>query len=284
MKVVITGLGGQLGNAFRNVWPGATFLDHMDLDLAQDPSTIEKAVLKLEPAIFVNCAAHTAVDKAEAEPQLAAAVNGTAVAAIAIACRQLNARLIQVSTDYVLPGAGEHELTEAEAPGPTSVYGATKLMGEAGAALNPASCVARTSWVFGDGNNFVKTMLKVGADREELTVVDDQVGRPTYAPDLATALKQIAGLDELPRLVNLQNDGPFVSWADFAEAIFAAAGMPTKVKRISTAEYMSGRPADAITAPRPSNSRLSLALAENLGINMPDWRDSLKLYLKTLTD
>lgn len=276
MNIVITGADGQLGRAFRLVLPDATYLTHHELDLSWEHAKIVKTVDGLQPNVFINCAAYTAVDQAETEPELAEQINHLAVQAIAEGCQQAGARLIQISTDYVL--SDDHPHSEEEKPNPQSVYGATKLGGEMATLRFNGNTVVRTSWVFGEGNNFVRTMLKLSETMPEISVVSDQVGRPTYALDLARSIAQLIELPDRPALVHIQNSGPIISWADFAEMIFSQAAINTKVRRISTTEYTASR-GDKPTAQRPTNSAFTMELAEKLSIKPRDFTLALREYL-----
>lgn len=283
MKILITGADGQLGRAFREILPEATFWTHSDLDLANEGPVIYGKVKAEAPDVLINCAAFTAVDAAETDPVTTMRVNANSVQHMTRALADSGGKLIQISTEYVFGTEGsDSPHTEEEPADPRSMYGLSKWAAELAALSQPGNTVIRTSWVFGDGNNFVKTMLKLGKDRDELSVVVDQVGRPTYALDLARAISSLLNQGRLPEIIHCQNAGPFISWAEFAEAIFAEADLPTKVKQISTSEYIASRPADAITAPRPLNSRMDISRLESLGVHMPHWGDSLRHYIKAL--
>lgn len=279
MKLFYTGADGQLGKALALVAPEATGLDHTTLDLTWPADKIEATLLDLSPTVLINCAAYTAVDKAESEPDLADQINAKAVEAIAQACNKIDCKLIQVSTDYVL--SSQHAHKEDEAPKPNSVYGRTKLGGEIAALKYEGNTVVRTSWVFGDGNNFVQTMLKLGATRDEVSVVSDQIGRPTYAPDLAKALLEITGMGDTPKILHYQNTGPVISWADFAEMIFDQAKLNCRVNRISAVEYAASR-GDQPTANRPANSAFDLGLQQEMNLPNRDYTLALQEYLRQL--
>jgi dTDP-4-dehydrorhamnose reductase len=257
--VVVTGAGGQLGAALAEAFPGAHALTRADWDVTMPPPALGTVELLL------HAAAWTDVDGAESEPQEAAAVNvgGTQHAA------ELGAPLVTFSTDYVFDGTKRAPYVESDTPNPASVYGRTKLLGEAAAGEN--AWIVRTSWLFGwTSTNFVRTMLRLGAERDEVGVVDDQRGSPTYVGHLADAVHELL---ELPRgiwHVAAQGD---CTWADFAEAIFEEAGLACRVRRIATAEL--GRP-----APRPAYSVLR---SERAGAPvLPHWREGLRACLERL--
>jgi dTDP-4-dehydrorhamnose reductase len=265
-RVLITGAGGQLGRALQQAFAIDDVLaltrDAWDVTqpLARDASRGELDVV-------LHTAAWTDVDGAEADPQSAAAVNigGTAHAA------SLHVPLVTYSTDYVFDGRKRSPYVESDGPNPMSAYGRTKLHGEAVAGQQ--AWVIRTSWLFGaTGHNFLRTMLRLGADRDEVAVVDDQRGCPTYVGHLAAATKELVDA-ELPKgLWHVAADGE-CTWADFAEAIFAEAGLDCRVRRITTAELE--RP-----APRPSYSVLR---SERAGApHLPHWRDGLRACLAAI--
>ena len=257
-RVLVTGAGGQLGSAFRETFADAELLslDRGDWDVSLPPTAgLPRADLVL------HCAAWTNVDGAEDDPQGAAAVNvgGTQHAA------ELGAPLVAFSTDYVFDGRKRTPYVESDGPAPLSVYGRTKLLGEA--AAGDDAWVVRSSWLFGPtGQNFVLTMLRLGAERDEVAVVGDQRGCPTYVGHLAAGVRELVEAD-LPRGVwHLAADGD-CTWAELAEAIFAEAGIGCRVRRITTAELC--RP-----APRPAYSVLR---SERPGAPvLPHWREGLR--------
>ena len=262
-RVLITGAGGQLGRALEQAFAGDDVLafTRADWDVTQPlGDTVDRDELDL----VLHTAAWTDVDGAEADPQGAAAVNvaGTAHAAA------LRAPLVTFSTDYVFDGRKHSPYVESDGPNPASAYGRTKLHGEA--AAGPNAWVVRTSWLFGaTGDNFLRTMLRLGAERDEVAVVDDQRGCPTYVGHLAAAVRQFVD-DDLPKgLWHVAADGD-CTWADFAEAIFEDASVDCRVRRISTAELE--RP-----APRPAYSVLRSERAQ--APRLPYWRDGLRACL-----
>lgn len=281
MKYVIIGANGQLGRAFQMLVPEATFLDREEIDLSGPTDGFQDLLAKFNPDCVINCAAYTQVDKAESESEIVHTINGAAVKALAEACASLNARFITYSTDYVFDGTEQDGGYRENNPvNPTSVYGQSKVEGEQAIANLPKCTVIRTSWVFGDGANFVRTMLSL-ADKglTTLTVVHDQIGRPTYAHDLAEATLTLINRHEtLPPVIHISNDGDPVSWADFAKEIFSIAKRDVTVTPISTADYFKDK---TNYAPRPSYSVLNLDLLNSLGVTMRPWQDALMEYLKS---
>jgi dTDP-4-dehydrorhamnose reductase len=279
MKILLTGSAGQLGRELkRSLAPLGELIacDRSQLDLA-DPDALRTAVRDLAPTVIVNAAAYTAVDKAETETGLAEAINAAAPGILAEEARRLGARLIHYSTDYVFDGTKASPYREDDATAPLSAYGRSKRQGELAIAASGARyLVLRTSWVYGlHGANFMKTMLRLGRERDELRVVGDQVGAPTWTRHLADATALIlAGHSTAEGLYHLAASGE-TSWHGYAEAIFAEAqaiGLlekSPKVNRITTAEY-------PLPAPRPANSRLDCTrFSTDFGLALPDWRTGL---------
>ena len=265
-RVLITGAGGQLGHALRQAFAtdDVLALTHADWDVTFPPGE------KVSPGdldLVLHTAAWTDVDGAEADPQSAAAVNiaGTANAA------SLRAPLVTYSTDYVFDGRKRSPYVESDGPNPMSAYGRTKLHGEA--AAGHQAWVLRTSWLFGStGNNFLRTMLRLGAEREEVSVVDDQRGCPTFVGHLAVATRELVDADLPTGLWHVAADGE-CTWADFAEAIFEEAELDTQVRRISTAELE--RPA--------SRPMYSVLRSERAGApRLPHWREGLRACLREM--
>jgi dTDP-4-dehydrorhamnose reductase len=249
--VIVTGAGGQLGRALLEEFPGARGLTRAEWDVELPPPP------GLEADLVLHAAAWTDVDGAEDDPQGAAAVNVGGVQHAA----ELGAPLVVWSSDYVFDGRKHAPYVESDAPCPLGAYGRTKLHGEA--AAGEQAWVIRSSWLYGwTSKNFVRTMLRLGADREEVAVVDDQRGSPTYVGHLAEATRQVL---ELPYgLYHVAAAGD-CTWADFAEAIFEEAGLPTRVRRITTAEF-------AARAPRPAYSVLR---SEKGAPELPHWREGV---------
>jgi dTDP-4-dehydrorhamnose reductase len=291
MRIAVTGTTGQLVRSLLACAPAAGVaviaVGRPELDL-QQPASVQQALAKAEPDCIVNAAAYTAVDKAENEPELALAINGTGAGAVAAAARAFGVPLIQISTDYVFDGALPRPWRESDATGPLGTYGRSKLAGEqAVAASTEDYAILRTAWVYSPyGANFVKTMLRLAETRDEIGVVADQIGSPTSALDLADAVIAIAkALVERPQDASLR--GIFhaagrgeTSWAGLAEAVFAASaalgGPSAKVRPIATSEYPT-------PARRPANSRLDGSLlAERYGLRLPDWQGSVRACVAAL--
>jgi len=233
---------------------------------------VMSAVTGVQPDIVVNCAAWTAVDACESDPDRALAANGTAVRWVAEACERAGAHLVHLSTDYVFDGTLDRPYHEWDEPAPQSVYGISKLVGEREAlALGPAAAVVRTAWVCGvHGSNMVKTVMRLAAERDELAFVDDQIGSPTFTHDLAVALRRVA-LDRMSGVVHATNSSS-CSWYEFARLVVAETGRdPSMVTPITTAELQPPRP-----APRPANSVLDNAVLRMAGFApMRDFREPL---------
>lgn len=263
--VLVTGAGGQLGRALVTAFSAddVLALDRAGWDVARPAPELPWA-----PELVLHAAAWTDVDGAQNDPQAAAAVNvgGTANAAA------LGSPLVAYSTDYVFDGLKRSPYVESDTPAPTSVYGTTKLHGEAAAGTH--AWIIRTSWLFGaTGSNFVRTMLRLGSEREEVTVVDDQRGCPTYVADLAAATQALVDRGAEFGVWHLAAAGE-CTWADFAEAIFAEAGLACRVRRITTAEF-------GAAAPRPANSVLR---SEKGAPVLPHWRQGLRACLAAMPD
>ena len=284
-RILLTGADGQLGNELQQTLAPlgeVIALTRQELDLSQSEQ-IRQLVQQVRPSMIVNSAAYTAVDKAESEVELAQAVNGTAPKIMAEEAEKIGASLLQVSTDYVFDGQKNTPYLETDPTHPLSSYGKSKLAGEIGIQqVTDNYLILRTAWVYGvyGKGNFVKTMLRLGQDREELRVVADQVGSPSWARDIADAIAQLLQ-SETTGIYHFTNSG-VVSWYDFAIAIFEEAralGFPLKVQRvipITTADYPT-------PATRPAYSVLSgKKITETLGDYPPYWRDSLRKMLKQL--
>ena len=279
-KILVTGSNGQLGSELRelaNNYPDYNwvFTDRKQLDLNNIPALNGQLVL-LQPDIIFNCAAYTAVDKAEEEQDLANTINHLAIGAIAQFAFENKVRLIHISTDYVFDGSKNSPLTETETTNPINVYGASKLAGEQIAVKNnPDTVIIRTSWVYSEfGNNFAKTMVRLMRERDQISVVNDQIGSPTYAADLAEVLIEIIKAPEWkPGIYNYSNEGE-VSWFDFAKAIQELGNFNCQVNGIPSTGYPT-------PAKRPAFSLLNKSkIKETFGISIPHYKDSL---LKCLT-
>jgi dTDP-4-dehydrorhamnose reductase len=282
--ILVTGGNGQLGSELRELASKYTdhhfiFTDVESLDICNHKAVVT-FIEKNNINVIINCAAYTAVDKAEEQAELADKINHVAVANFAQIAKDQNIQLVHISTDYVFDGTNHKPYTESDIPNPQSVYGQTKLEGElAMQKINPQnSMIIRTSWVYSKfGNNFVKTMLRLGSARNQLSVVADQIGTPTYAADLAEAIVTI-----LPNIKNknveifhYSNEG-VCSWYDFAKAIFEIQGVSIKVDPIESSKYPTA-------AKRPFFSVLNKnKIKEKYHINIPYWRDSIKICLQQI--
>lgn len=281
MRVFVTGASGQLGQDVcrelerRGIeYRGAS---SRDLDIT-DAAAVREALDAWAPDAVIHCAAWTKVDLAEDEPERCWRVNAGGTENVAAACRALGAKLLYLSTDYVFPGEGEAYYEPEDPFLPRSVYGASKLAGElAVRALTDKHFIVRISWVFGlHGNNFVKTMLRLAESRTELNVVCDQIGSPTFTADLAPLLCDMIR-SEAYGTYHATNEG-ICSWAEFAEAIFAAAGKSVLVHHVPSAEYPA-------RARRPLNSRMSKDKLERAGFHrLPPWQDALRRFLRELAE
>ncbi len=302
MKVLVTGVNGQLGHDVINELAlrghegvasdvsekyagmqddtAVTRTPYVSMDIT-NASAVAETITRVKPDAVIHCAAWTAVDAAEDEenrPKVHA-VNAVGTANIADACKAIDAKMVYISTDYVFSGQGstpwQPDCTEYA---PLNVYGQSKLDGEqAVRARLTRAFIVRTAWVFGlNGGNFVKTMLKLGQKYDTLRVVSDQIGTPTYTPDLARFLCELVASDRYGTY-HATNEGGYISWYDFACEIFRQAGYPTRVLPVTTAEYGLSK------AARPFNSRLDRSkIAANGFAPLPDWHDALSRYLKAL--
>ncbi|WP_300019944.1 dTDP-4-dehydrorhamnose reductase [uncultured Roseobacter sp.] len=279
MKVLVFGKTGQVATELAR-FDGVTCLGRADADLT-DPGACEALIAETDADAVINAAAYTGVDKAEEERDTAMIVNAMAPTAMAAAATARDLPFVQISTDYVFEGGGTAPWQPDDPTGPLGVYGASKLGGERGVAgAGGRYAILRTSWVFSaHGNNFAKTMLRLGAERDALTIVADQIGGPTPARDIAAACMKMA--QALKTDANTSgtyhfSGAPDVSWADFAREIFTQAGLAVDVTDIPTADYPT-------PATRPLNSRLDCATTETaFGIARPDWRAGLAEVLTGL--
>ena len=284
MKVLVTGSKGQLGyDVIKELCSRrheALGFDLPELDIT-DEAAVQAVFDRVKPDAVIHCAAWTAVDAAEESGNIAKvfAVNEGGTRNLAAACKRTGAKLLYLSTDYVFDGQGSAPWGADEPRfAPLNEYGKSKLAGEnAVRELLQTYFIVRIAWVFGkNGNNFVKTMLRLSESHDTLRVVCDQVGTPTYTPDLARLLVDMIETDKYG-VYHATNDGGFLSWYDFASAIMQEAGKHTKVIPVTTAEYGLSK------AARPFNSRLDKSkLKENGFEPLPDWRDALKRYLKEI--
>ena len=284
MKILVTGCNGQLGNEMQLLeakHPQHTYFntDVAELDIT-DQKAIEAFVSDNEIDGIVNCAAYTAVDKAEENKELCATLNTVAPAYLAAAIEKRGGWIIQISTDYVFDGTKHTPYVETDTPCPNSVYGSTKLEGELGVTkCCKRAMVIRTAWLYSTfGNNFVKTMIRLGQERPELGVIFDQIGTPTYAHDLAVAIFEAFEQGVKPGVYHFSNEG-VISWYDFTKAIHRIAGIKAcKVRPLHTEEYPT-------PANRPHYSVLDKTkIKQTYGIEIPYWEESLEACIKKLKD
>ncbi len=272
MKTLVFGKTGQVGTELQRRGD-VVALDHNLADFCK-PETCIAAIVEHAPDLVINAVAYTAVDKAEEEEELATIINGHTPGLIAKACAARKIPLVHISTDYVFAGSGQKAWLETDLTAPKNVYGRSKLLGEQRVtAAGGVHAIIRTAWVFSaHGNNFVKTMLRIGKDKDQLNIVDDQIGGPTPAAAIADACLEIgAQLLEYPQKTGLYHfcGAPDVSWKTFANEIFSKAGYDLQVNGIPTSQYPT-------PASRPANSRLDCqAISKTFAINRPDWRQGL---------
>ncbi|MBR3721350.1 MAG: dTDP-4-dehydrorhamnose reductase [Selenomonadaceae bacterium] len=279
MKVLVTGVTGQLGFDVARVLKEKNVevfaANRNDFSLT-DYGKAQEVMRKFKPDVIIHAAAYTAVDKAEEEKELAFKVNGEGTRNLAKIAKELDSKFVYISTDYVFPGEGDNFYATMDKTAPLNVYGASKLMGEeAVREILEKYFIVRISWVFGvNGKNFVKTMLRLGKEREELRVVSDQVGSPTYTYDLAKLLSNMITTTKYG-IYHATNEG-VCSWAEFAEEIFKLSNIKTNIIPIVSEEYPT-------PAKRPKNSRLDkISLDENGFNRLPHWKDALKRYLEEI--
>ena len=306
MKYFVTGVGGQLGHdvmnelasrgyegvgsdiapSYSGVQDGTAVcsMPYVSLDIT-DTSAVTRVLSEVKPDVIVHCAAWTAVDLAEEESkkELVHKINAVGTANIASCAKALDAKMVYISTDYVFNGQGETPWTpDCKDYAPLNVYGQSKLDGELAVSGTLSKYfIVRIAWVFGkNGKNFIKTMLRVGKGREFVTVVDDQIGTPTYTFDLARLLVDMTETEKYGYYHATNSEvapGGYISWADFTEKIYAVAGYSTAVKRVTTAEY------GASVAARPFNSRLDKSKLVDMGFTpLPTWEDAVERYVKEI--
>lgn len=276
MKVLITGANGMLAKAVINELKDEELIltDVADLDIT-NIEAVRRFVEENKPQYIINCAAYTAVDKAEEQEEIARKVNAIGPKNLAIVANEEDVTLIHISTDYVFGGDKdvEEDYSEMEEKSPNSVYGITKLEGEQEII---SSCfkyyIFRTAWLYGDGNNFVRTMLKLGKEKESINVVMDQHGSPTYAVDLARIIHQAIDKNIPYGIYHATNQG-YTTWYEFTKQIFEKAGIECKVNPVTSEEFAS-------KAKRPKNSKLSKKKLLDAGIEVPNYEDALDRYLK----
>ena len=282
MRILVTGANGQLGNCLRKTFSNdkdleVVYTDVQDLDIT-DREEVDHFIRENNFDFIVNCAAYTAVDRAETDDLKAAAINTVAVGNIAQAAAKHRVKVIHISTDYVFNGENYRPYEENDEPYPRSIYGRTKLEGEG---ILTSFCqdalIIRTAWLYSEfGGNFVKTMLRMASENKSINVVADQIGSPTYAGDLADAIHHILRHNKwLPGIYHFTNEG-VASWFDFSKAIFELAGKNVEVNPIPTSQYPT-------PAKRPLYSVLSkMKIKNTYGVKIPYWRDSLKKCLSLL--
>ncbi len=290
-KIIVTGSNGQLGRAINLELQGTDY-DIVNTDVAAgtdilggtitplditDIDAVTKMVEDVKPYAIINCAAFTAVDQQEKDVDLSYKINAIGPRNLAIASEHSGAKLMHISTDYVFDGNGTRPYTEFDATGPTSMYGKSKLAGERFVQQFAKDFyILRTAWLYGDGKNFVKTMMRLSESHDEISVVKDQVGTPTSTAELAKAMHDLLGTDNYG-LFHGTCEGS-CSWADFTDEIFRLAGKTTKVNHVTTAQYMEMNPA---SAPRPAYSILeNYMLKLTGGYTFAQWQDAIEVYMK----
>ena len=276
MKILITGANGMLAKAVKERFDGEELIltDVDELDIT-DEKAVSKFIKEVNPYVVINCAAYTAVDKAEEEEDLAMKINFEGPKNLATACRDSLCKFVHISTDYVFGGnlAVDYIYREYDEKDPETVYGKTKLKGENAIEhiMDQNYYIFRTAWLYGDGNNFVRTMLKLGSEKDEVKVVYDQYGSPTYTEDLADIIYQALELKIPSGIYHATNLG-FTTWYDFTKEIYKKAGISCRVVPVTSKEFI--RPAK-----RPKNSMLSKWKILNAGVEIPSWEDALERYL-----
>lgn len=276
MKVLVTGVKGQLGFDVcreldkRNIENKG--IDKDDCDITDENAVLDY-IKSYTPDVVVHCAAYTAVDRAEDEKEICYNINVKGTEYIARACKEIDAKMVYISTDYIFEGVGETAYEVQDKAAPNNTYGITKYQGEeAVRKILDKYFIIRISWVFGiNGNNFINTMMKLGETRSELSIVADQIGSPTFTYDLSPLICDIIATDKYG-IYHATNEG-YCSWADLAEYIFSVTGQKVLVHHIKSEEY-------PVKASRPKNSRLSKASLDNAGFKrLPDWKDAVKRYI-----
>jgi len=281
-KILVTGANGQLGSEIKVLAPNYPNFNFIFTDIEDFPLDQSNVILtnfnRIQPDIVINCAAYTAVDKAEQDTVVADAINHLAIATLASLCTESGARLVHISTDYVFDGTSRIAYKEDDQPNPKSVYGATKLAGETACLKNcPESIIIRTAWVYSEfGNNFVKTMLRLMSERDTLGVVNDQVGSPTYAADLAQVILTILDSNKWESGIYHYSNAGEISWFDFAKDIKAIANKKCEIKGIPATSYPT-------PAERPAYSLLDKSKIKAVyGIESIDYKVSLGIMMEKL--
>ena len=291
MKIFITGVGGQLGYEVvcetkkRNLTcVGSDIFDdlnifdcpYVQLDIT-NKEAVEETVLKISPEVIIHCAAWTNVDAAEDNKEKVFSINVEGTRNLVESAKKVNAKFIYISTDYVFSGEGENPwMPDCELFSPQNIYGQSKLLGEQIVSNELSNYyIVRISWAFGKNKNFVETMLRIGKQKDTVSVVNDQFGTPTYMPDVAKLLIDMSMTDKYGKY-HVTNEGGYITWYDFTKEIYKQARLDTKIIPVSSSEYKT-------KAKRPSNSRLDKSKLKENGFNtLPDWRDALERYLATL--
>ncbi len=281
MKILITGANGMLAKSVRKRLEGNELIctDVAELDITNEEAVLNK-IKEVKPEYIINCAAFTAVDKAETAGEIVEKINADGPRNLAKAAKENDCVLIHISTDYVFGGDLdiEKDYKEDDPKNPVTAYGITKLHGEEAIQENTDKYyIFRTAWLYGDGNNFVRTMLKLGETKDELNVVSDQHGSPTYAEDLANFIAEAIEKKIPYGIYHTTNEG-YTTWYDFTKAIFEYAGIICSVNPVSTEEYIEMM--KITQAKRPKNSQMSKDKLKAQGIEVPEWEDALKRYLK----
>ena len=280
MKILITGANGMLAKSVRKRLEGNELIctDVAELDITNEEAVLNK-IKEIKPEYIINCAAFTAVDKAETAGEIVEKINADGPRNLAKAAKENDSVLVHISTDYVFGGDldVEKDYKEEDPKNPVTAYGITKLHGEEAIQENTDKYyIFRTAWLYGDGNNFVRTMLKLGETKDELNVVSDQHGSPTYAEDLANIIGEAIEKKIPYGVYHATNEG-FTTWYDFTKAIFEYSGTICQVNPVTTEEYIEMM--KITQAKRPKNSQLSKEKLKAQGIQIPEWEDALKRYL-----
>lgn len=282
-KIIVTGCNGQLGRAINKIYQDSREYECVNTDVAElditDIGEVDRFVAQVQPYAIVNCAAHTNVNGCETDVDNAYKINAIGPRNLSIAAARYHARLMHISTDYVFDGDTDTPYTEFDAPCPKAVYGKTKLAGERFVReFAREYFIIRTAWLYGDGKNFVKTMLRLAEDHDRVTVVGDQFGSPTSADELARAIAYLLPTDNFG-LFHGTCEG-MTNWADFTREIYRLAGVPTQVETVTTEEY--GRNAKGVVAPRPAYSVLdNYMLRLTTDHTFANWEDAVAEYLKS---
>lgn len=281
MRILVTGVSGQLGHDLAEELLArghdVTGLSSKDMNLL-DPAAVKQYLTAAAPEAVIHCAAYTAVDRAEDDTETCLAINYLGTKAIAETCAEIGCKLLFISTDYVFPGIGERPWEPDDETDPLNTYGRSKLLGEeAVRAATKKHYIVRISWLYGvNGKNFVKTMLRLGAEKKEIRVVNDQIGSPTYSRDLSVLLADMIVTDSYGTY-HASNEG-FCSWYEFACAIIQKAGLPVRVVPVPSSEYPT-------RARRPMNSRMSKDKLTACGFRrLPPWDDALTRFLSELKE